>query len=134
MSGGQNGAGKTTLMNIIRGLKDLDQGAVDVSGTTIGYLQQDIPMKAGQTVKDFILEDLSAENQHDAFTYRMEMVAEPLQISLDAQMDQLSGGQMRRMALARALVEEPDILFARWADQPFGSGCHFMVGTVFTQL
>ncbi|HPQ51603.1 MAG TPA: ABC-F family ATP-binding cassette domain-containing protein, partial [Alphaproteobacteria bacterium] len=108
---GKNGAGKTTLMNIIRGLKDLDQGERwMLAGTTIGYLQQDIPMKAGQTVKDFILEDLSAENQHDAFTYRMEMVAEPLQISLDAQMDQLSGGQMRRAALARALVEEPDIL------------------------
>ena len=108
---GKNGAGKSTLMNIIRGLKELDDGERWVlAGTTIGYLQQDIPLKAGQTVKDFILEDLSEENQTEAFTYRMEMVAEPLHINLDDRMDQLSGGQMRRAALARALVEEPDIL------------------------
>lgn len=108
---GKNGAGKSTLMNIIRGLKELDAGERWVlNGTTIGYLQQDVAPKPGQTVKDFILEDLSAENQHDAFTYRMEMVAEPLHIALSDRMDQLSGGQMRRAALARALVEDPDIL------------------------
>ncbi|OIN87454.1 MAG: ABC transporter family protein [Alphaproteobacteria bacterium CG1_02_46_17] len=108
---GKNGAGKSTMMNIIRGLKDIDQGERWVlAGTTIGYLQQDIALKVGQTVKDFILEDLREENQTDAFTYRMEMVAEPLHISLDDRMDQLSGGQKRRAALARALVEDPDIL------------------------
>jgi ATP-binding cassette subfamily F protein uup len=38
------------------------------------------------------------------------MVVEPLQIHLDDKMQNLSGGQLRRAALARALVEEPDIL------------------------
>ncbi|HOO51159.1 MAG TPA: ATP-binding cassette domain-containing protein, partial [Alphaproteobacteria bacterium] len=102
---GKNGAGKSTMMNIIRGLKDIDMGERWVlAGTTIGYLQQDVVPKPGQTVKDFILEDLKEENQTEAFTYRMEMVAEPLHIALDDRMDQLSGGQMRRAALARALV------------------------------
>lgn len=108
---GKNGAGKSTMMNIIRGLKDIDMGERWVlAGTTIGYLQQDVVPKPGQTVKEFILEDLKKENQTEAFTYRMEMVAEPLHIGLDDRMDQLSGGQMRRAALARALVEDPDIL------------------------
>lgn len=108
---GKNGAGKSTLMNIIRGLKDIDNGERWIlSGTTIGYLQQDVPVKVGQTVRDFILEDLSPENREEAQSYRMEMVADPLQINLDDQMDVLSGGQKRRAALARALVEEPDIL------------------------
>ncbi len=108
---GKNGAGKSTLMNIIRGLKDIDNGERWIlAGTTIGYLQQDVPVKVGQTVRDFILEDLSEENKEEAQSYRMEMVAEPLQISLDDKMDELSGGQKRRAALARALVEEPDIL------------------------
>jgi ATP-binding cassette subfamily F protein uup len=40
----------------------------------------------------------------------MEMVAEPLDIKLTDMMDTLSGGQKRRAALARALVEQPDIL------------------------
>jgi len=108
---GKNGAGKSTLMNIIRGLKDIDNGERWIlAGTSIGYLQQDVPVKIGQTVRDFILEDLSPENREEAQSYRMEMVAEPLQISLDDKMDVLSGGQKRRAALARALVEQPDIL------------------------
>lgn len=108
---GKNGAGKSTLMNIIRGLKEIDDGERWIlSGTTIGYLQQDVPVKIGQTVRDFILEDLSPENREEARSYRMEMVAEPLQINLDDQMDVLSGGQKRRAALARALIEQPDIL------------------------
>lgn len=108
---GKNGAGKSTLMNIIRGLKEIDDGErFLLAGTTIGYLQQDVPVKAGQTVRDFILEDLSPENREEAQSYRMEMVAEPLDIKLTDRMDALSGGQMRRAALARALVEQPDIL------------------------
>ncbi len=108
---GKNGAGKSTLMNIIRGLKEIDDGERWIlAGTSIGYLQQDIPVKVGQTVREFILEDLSEENKEEAQSYRMEMVAEPLDIKLTDRMDELSGGQKRRAALARALVEQPDIL------------------------
>jgi ATP-binding cassette subfamily F protein uup len=105
---GKNGAGKSTLMNIIRGLKEIDHGERWIlAGTSIGYLQQDIPVKVGQTVREFILEDLSEENKEEA---QMEMVADPLDIKLTDRMDELSGGQKRRAALARALVEQPDIL------------------------
>jgi ATP-binding cassette subfamily F protein uup len=100
---GKNGSGKSTLMNVIRGLRDLDEGKLwQLEGITIGYLRQDVVVKPEQTVKDYILEDLKKENQSEAFTYRMEMVAEPLQIGLSDLMENLSGGQKRRAALARA--------------------------------
>jgi ATP-binding cassette subfamily F protein uup len=106
---GKNGAGKTTLMNIITGARELDEGKRwQLQGSTVGYLQQDVAPKAGQTVREFIFEALN--NQDGSHDYKIEIVVEPLQISLDEKMTNLSGGQLRRAALARALVEEPDIL------------------------
>lgn len=108
---GKNGAGKTTLMNIITGDRDLDSGERWVlHGTTIGYLQQDITPKEGQTVYDFVFEQLKKEGVEEFNQYKVEMVIQPLELKPDDRMDRLSGGQLRRAALARALVEEPDIL------------------------
>jgi ATP-binding cassette subfamily F protein uup len=106
---GKNGAGKTTLMNIITGARELDEGLRwQLQGSTVGYLQQDIVPKPGQTVREFIFAALN--NQDGSHDYKIEIVVEPLQIHLDDKMQNLSGGQLRRAALARALVEEPDIL------------------------
>ena len=106
---GKNGAGKTTLMNIITGARELDEGKRwQLQGSTIGYLQQEIIPKPGQTVREFIFEALN--NQDGSHDYKIEIVVEPLELTLDDKMTNLSGGQLRRAALARALVEEPDIL------------------------
>ncbi|MFA5041801.1 MAG: ABC-F family ATP-binding cassette domain-containing protein, partial [Bdellovibrionales bacterium] len=106
---GQNGAGKTTLMNIVTGARELDEGTRwQLQGSSIGYLQQEIVPQAGQTVRDFIFAALN--NQDGSHDYKIERVVEPLELHLDDKMTNLSGGQLRRAALARALVEEPDIL------------------------
>lgn len=108
---GKNGTGKTTLMNIITGARELDDGIRwQLEGTTIGYLQQEIDIIPGQTVFDFVFAQLKSEDQHDANTYKIEMVVQPLGLNINDRMDKLSGGQVRRVAIARALVEEPDIL------------------------
>lgn len=108
---GKNGAGKTTLMNIITGKRDLDDGERwQLEGITIGYLQQEFEVTPGQTVFDFVFAQLKDEEQHDANTYKVEMVVQPLGLNIDDRMDKLSGGQIRRAAIARALVEDPDIL------------------------
>ncbi len=106
---GKNGAGKSTLMNIIKGQLELDGGLRwQLQGTTVGYLQQEIHPKSGQTVRDYIFEGL--ENQDGSHDYKIERIVEPLEVDPSAMMDTLSGGQLRRAALARALVEDPDIL------------------------
>jgi ATP-binding cassette subfamily F protein uup len=108
---GKNGAGKSTLMNVIRGLKELDAGERWLlQGTTIGYLQQEPLFKKGQTVFDYVFEELKPESQEENQTYKIERIVEPLHLGLTDDMMSLSGGQARRAALARALVEQPDIL------------------------
>lgn len=108
---GKNGTGKTTLMNIIKGEKELDDGLRWIlAGTTIGYLHQDVIPQPGQTVFDFVFKELPADMQTAAYEYKVDLVLEPLGLRRSDQMDMLSGGQLRRAALARALVEEPDIL------------------------
>lgn len=108
---GKNGTGKTTLMNLITGDRDLDSGERWIlQGITIGYLQQDVTPLPGQTVYDFVFEQLKKQGLEDAQQYKVDMVIQPLDLNPDDQMSKLSGGQLRRAALARALVEEPDIL------------------------
>ena len=107
---GKNGAGKSTLMNVITGVQDLDDGERwEEPGTTIGYLRQDITPQKGQRVFDYIFEEIKDE-ERELHSYKVDIVAEALELDVDAKMDQLSGGQLRRAGLARALVEEPDIL------------------------
>jgi ATP-binding cassette subfamily F protein uup len=108
---GKNGSGKTTLMNIITGERDLDEGTRFVlQGTRIGYLQQDIVPQKGQSVFNYIFEIFENSEERELHRYKVEMVVEPLDLDIHAQMTNLSGGQLRRAALARALVEDPEIL------------------------
>lgn len=108
---GKNGTGKSTLMNIITGARDLDDGERWVlDGIKIGYLQQDVQAKPGQTVADFIFETFGKDMEEWERDYKIQMVVDPLDLHLEDQMSKLSGGQARRAALARALVEDPDLL------------------------
>jgi ATP-binding cassette subfamily F protein uup len=110
---GRNGAGKSTLMNIITDKIQLDKGERwQLAGVSIGYLQQDIVPQADQTVFDYVFAGVEAETEEERslYEYRVDMVCEPLHLDKHAEMTLLSGGQLRRAALARALVHEPDIL------------------------
>ena len=110
---GRNGAGKSTLMNIITDKLRLDTGERwQLAGVQIGYLEQDVIPKSDQTVFDYVFNGLDIENEDEKslYEYRVDMVCEPLSLDKNAQMTVLSGGQLRRAALARALVHEPEIL------------------------
>ena len=107
---GKNGAGKTTLMHMITGTRDLDEGERWAeTGVSVGYLEQHVDPVPGQTIFDFVMERIEAEYKA-AHEYKVDIVTKNLNINPQAKMDHLSGGQLRRAALARVLVEESDVL------------------------
>lgn len=108
---GRNGSGKTTLMKLMMQELELDAGKrFALPGITIGYLAQNVPFEQHQTVRCFVLSGLMQENQTEDKLYLADMVIAPLSLDADATMGTLSGGQLRRAALARALVAAPDLL------------------------
>lgn len=108
---GRNGAGKTTLMNLIHGNVELDSGKRWQNvGVTIGYLEQDIKFQQNQTVAEFISSGFLVEKADEDRTYLINMIALPLEIDINQMITNLSGGQLRRAALAKALLEDPDLL------------------------
>ena len=107
---GKNGAGKSTIMNVISGIKDLDDGDKwEEPGISIGYLGQEFRFNDDETVFDFIFSNIIGE-ERELYKYKVDIIAEALSLEVKKQMKMLSGGQLRRAGIARALVEEPDIL------------------------
>jgi len=105
---GKNGVGKTTLMNVIAGSFELDAGERWMAPNSIlGYLTQSEKLPANFTVFDYIMSGVKIDEHK---SYLIDIVCEHLKIDKNALTQNLSGGQKRRVNLARALVLEPDIL------------------------
>jgi len=111
---GRNGSGKTTLMKIIDGQIPPDTGIViKEKGIKTSYFTQEIPNSMEGTVFDIIAKGLdSNEHHHDKWSVSDKVGKVLSKIILDKNMvfSQLSGGQKRRVLLAKALVSEPDLL------------------------
>jgi len=105
---GRNGSGKSTLLKVFAGEVLADSGERFVQpGTRIAYLPQD-PLLDGATVAEYVTLGLP-EDERDQ-TYRVDTVLAALGVDGSRDPRQLSGGEGRRAALARALVGEPDAL------------------------
>jgi ATP-binding cassette subfamily F protein uup len=105
---GRNGSGKSTLLKVIAGQQALDSGERFVQpGIRVAYLHQD-PEITAATVGDWVAEGLP-EDERDQ-RYRVDTILEALKVDGSRSPANLSGGEGRRAALARALVGEPDAL------------------------
>jgi len=111
---GRNGGGKSTLLNVMAGLEPADSGRISVAGgVTIGILNQIDTADAGASVRDVVLGDLhshqwaSDANVREVLTGLFGGFDDHL---LDRQFSTLSGGERRRVNLAKLLVGGFDLL------------------------
>ncbi|MDQ4008860.1 MAG: ABC-F family ATP-binding cassette domain-containing protein [Actinomycetota bacterium] len=107
---GRNGGGKTTLLRVLTRVEPADSGRVThTRGLRVGYLQQHDPA-GDQTVRSVVLGDLA---EHEwAAEHRTREVVETLLagVDLDRGLAGLSGGERRRVGLARELLGDHDLL------------------------
>ncbi|WP_433292219.1 ATP-binding cassette domain-containing protein [Pseudonocardia sp. CA-142604] len=110
---GLNGGGKTTLLDIITGERPPDGGRVSrLGGLNLAHLAQGDALPAGARVRDVVLAAWEGAADHEwAADAKVRDVLGGLGIGdLDRTVDGLSGGEKRRVALAAALVGEPDLV------------------------
>jgi ATP-binding cassette subfamily F protein uup len=104
---GRNGAGKTTLLKLLAGRIDADEGRrTIVPGTKAVLLEQDPQVAGFATLRDWALAGDDAPAAHE-----VEAIADQLGIELGRETVTASGGERRRAAIARALAQDPDVLF-----------------------
>ena len=117
---GPNGAGKTTTIEIIEGLLDATSGEVEVLGMRWGRQDNDIRQRIGISLQETKLSDkLSVRETLTLFRsfYRQGITPDEAiaRVSLEEKADvwvgKLSGGQQQRLAVACALVGDPEVLF-----------------------
>ena len=104
---GVNGTGKSTLLKIIAGVEEPDEGNI-IKGrnVTVTYLAQAPDHVKDETVLAYVLRGKNHASEAEA-----KEILNKLGIgTFDASMDMLSGGQKKRVALAKALVEPTEVL------------------------
>ncbi len=104
---GRNGSGKSTLLKIVAGLVEADSGRRFVQpGTTIRYLPQEPDFSGFTNALEYVEAGLGPGDD----SYRAQYLLGQLGLVGTEELDRLSGGEGRRVALARAMAPAPDIL------------------------
>ncbi len=111
----RNGAGKSTFLKILCGEEDYDSGRIVYSnGVRVGYLPQEPPFDPEETVLAYAERGAMSVPGDDAGYTASDLARQMLTqlglTELDRPMKVLSGGQLKRAALAKVILSQPDFL------------------------
>ena len=124
----KNGTGKSTLLKLIAGKESPDSGNIIFrNGLRVGILEQTPVFGTDMTVMDYCLDVNHHIHEEDAQNYvdRTRQLLSKLYINdTEARIDTLSGGQAKRVALAKVILSEPDLIIL---DEPTN---HLDIGVI----
>ena len=134
---GESGAGKSTLLNIIATLEQATSGQVTLNGQDLGKLSKDEAARYRRKHLGFVFQHfnlLDSLSNRDNIYLPLVLAKTPLNVMqerltplvnrlrinkiIDRFPSEISGGQQQRIAIARALITQPDLLLA---DEPTGA-------------
>ncbi len=103
---GKNGVGKTTLMKTIYGDQDLDAGELwNYPNLKVGYFNQKFEKLNNKTIEENFSDLLNEQNKHF-----VDIFCNKLNLDKLAKVENLSGGQKRKVYLIRSLLKDSDVL------------------------
>ena len=117
---GPNGAGKTTTLEMIEGMRPIDEGSAVIDGIDVGSHPREVKRRIGiQLQASAFFDELTLIELLDLFGQLYERDVNPMHLlemvdlteKAKSQVRTLSGGQKQRFSIASALVNEPRVLF-----------------------
>lgn len=108
---GINGIGKSTLLRIIAGEEEADEGKIIFSnGLTVGWLGQNPEFDEDSSILKYVCEGKKIEEDYGYESDAKAMLTVLELEQFDEKIKNLSGGQKKRAALCKVLLQKPDIL------------------------
>ncbi|MDE6289987.1 MAG: ABC-F family ATP-binding cassette domain-containing protein [Muribaculaceae bacterium] len=107
----RNGAGKSTLLNIICGIDDYDSGKITFSdGIRVGYLSQSPTFDPGMSALEYATPEPNDSEDYGAEDRARQMLSQLGVTDFSQKLGTMSGGQFKRVSIAKVLLQEPDLL------------------------
>jgi len=108
---GRNGSGKSTLLKCLAGMIELDRGDRFIQpGAHVAYMPQEPNFDPAMTIGEHVAMGLPGHEQDGATRYKVEAILDEVGLDPDRKLVALSGGEGRRVSLARVFVAEPDVV------------------------